>query len=69
MEVPGPELNLPHSSDPSHSSDNARFLTARPLGNFRVVLGLVFLFVYFVLFLIFRATGMAYGSSQVKEGI
>ena len=33
IEVPGQGLNLPHSSDPSHSNDNAGSLIARPLGN------------------------------------
>ena len=30
---PGQRLNLRHSSDPSHSSDNAKSLTAKPPGN------------------------------------
>ena len=32
-EVPGQALNPCHSSNPSHSSDNAEFLTTRPPGN------------------------------------
>ena len=33
QKFPGQEWNLHHSTDPSHSSDNTRSLTARPLGN------------------------------------
>ena len=41
---PGQGLNLSQSSDSSHSSDNARSVTARPPGNF---LGVFSLFQFF----------------------
>ena len=65
---PGQGLKPCHSSNPSHSSDNARYLTTRQPGNSSRFCGGFFVVVIFV-FAFFRAASTAHGSSQASSWI